>query len=266
MPTMPFPTHQSMRRWSLARIIPIAEIELKSFWHLKSQLLSDLVIVPAVYLALLAAGLGSTVGDGDIATYLTFVLPGFLMMQAFGGFQRAIFRATIDRRWGLLALKRLLGAGGLGYVLAMLVVPIISLLAKTVAITVLAIALGVRMDARRYITAILLTCIFLAFWTSLATILTSLIRTYEQRDIMLSLLILPITFSAPVFYALEDVPRYLRIVAFANPLSYQVMAVRRVFNGEHPGWWLMVAIVATVVAMIVAVWSVSRSELLGAES
>jgi ABC-type polysaccharide/polyol phosphate export permease len=253
-------------RWSFARFIPVVEIELKGFLALKSSLIGDLLVGPVVYLALLTAGLAAAIGDGDMGKYLDFVLPGFLVLQGFNGFARTIFRSTIDRRWGLLALKRLSGVGGLAYVLAQVVVPVLAFLAKAVPVTVVALALGVRPDPLAYLGAVLLTCVFLAFWTSLAMLLTSVIRNYEQRDIMVSLLVLPISFSAPVFYSLENAPAYLRILAWLNPLSYQVNAVRAVYRGGSPGWWLPVALVATVILVAGAVISVTRGELLGREA
>jgi ABC-2 type transport system permease protein len=277
MPASPHttsPRRADRRRWSLARFMPVMELELIAFWQLKSGLIVDLLVGPIVYFALFAAGVGGVIssavnGDGNTGTsasdYLNFVVPGFLVLQGFNTFSRSIFRATIDRRWGLLALKRLLGTGGLAYVLAMMVVPIINFLAKSVAITIIALILGVRMQPLPFLGAILLTCVLLTFWTTLAILITAWISNYEQRDIMMGLLILPMTFGAPVFYSLDTAPRYLQIIAFCNPLSYQVMAVRNVYNGENPGWWLIATLGATAAIVIAAVRSVTRGELLGKE-
>ncbi len=263
------PRIHAARRWSLTRFLPIAELELIAYWQLKSGLLGDLVIGPIVYFALFAAGIGgvihSATGSDGAGNYLAFVLPGFVVLQGFNTFPRSSYRSTIDRRWGLLALKRLLGAGGLGYVLALMVVPIINFLAKSVAITTIALILGVRMQPLSYLAAILLTCVLLTFWATLAILITGWITNYEQRDIMMGLLILPMTFGAPIFYSLDTAPRYLRIIALCNPLSYQVMAVRDVFNGENPGWWLVAALGATAAVVIAAVHSVTKGELLGKE-
>lgn len=266
------PRVRAARRWSLARFVAIAELELIAYWQLKSGLIGDLIVGPIVYFALFAAGIGGVIsatangGDSTFAVnYLTFVLPGFLVLQGFNTFTRSIYRSTIDRRWGLLALKRLLGAGGLGYVLALMVVPIINFLAKSVAITTVALILGIRMQPLSYLAAILLTCVLLTFWAALAILITGWITNYEQRDVMMGLLILPMTFGAPIFYSLETAPRYLRIIALCNPLSYQVMAVRDIFNGENPEWWLVAALGATAAVIIVTVHSVTRGELLGKE-
>lgn len=262
------PRTTEARRWSLARFVPIAEIELKGFLQTKSGLVGDLLVGPIVWFALFAAGIGGTIGvasggGGDAHAYLTFVLPGFLVLQGFGGFTRMIYRTTIDRKWGLLAMKRLLGAGGLGYVLALMTVPVLSFLAKAAAITAVAIPMGVRVTPGPYVLAIALTGVLLSFWTALAILLTALVRTYQQRDILLGIIVLPMTFAAPVFYPLDAAPAYVRAIALLNPLSYQVMAVRRVFEGQNPGWWLVGALAATVIAVIAAVVSVTRGELLG---
>ncbi|MGC4192158.1 MAG: ABC transporter permease [Thermomicrobiales bacterium] len=262
------PRVNEARRWSLARFAPITEIELKGFLQTKSGLAGDLLVGPIVWFALFAAGIGGTISaaaGSDPRAYLTFVLPGFLVLQGFGGFTRMIYRTTIDRKWGLLAMKRLLGAGGLGYVLAMMTVPVISFLARAAAITLVAVPMDVHIEPGPYALAIVLTCALLSFWTALAILLTALIRTYQQRDILLGIIVLPMTFAAPVFYPLESAPAYLRAIALLDPLSYQVMAVRRVFDGQNPGWWLAGALATTGIVVVAAVHSVSRGELLGNE-
>jgi ABC-2 type transport system permease protein len=254
-----------MHRWSLARFAATAELELLALWQTKTNLIGDLLVGPIVYFAFFVAGIGSAIGGGTHA-YLAFVLPGFLVMQGFNGFSGSIFRSTIDRRWGLLALKRLLGAGGLGYVLALTVAPMLKLLIKTIPITAVALMMGLGLKPVPYLLAILLTCVLLTFWSAAAILLTSWVTSYARRDMLLGILLLPMTFGAPIFYSLDDAPRYLRVIAYGNPLSYQVMAVRDVFNGENPGWWLVAALVATIMMILAAVHSVTRGELLGKES
>jgi len=254
--------------WSLARFGVIAEFELKALWATKSTLVGQLFVEPLVYTALLAAGLqgltGSSVG-ADGLTYLTFAFPGILGLQAIRLFARSVYRSTVDRRWGLLALKRLAGVGPLGYVLAMTVAPIAAFVVQALVATPVAILLDAEVSFGRWVGTVVLGAAFLFFWTGFAIALTAYIRNYEQRDLVISLSLLPLTFSAPVFYSLDDLPRYMQIVGYVNPLSYQVIAMRSTFVGHTEPAALLVALLTSVLLVVVATLSVARGELLGSE-
>lgn len=93
------------------------EIELAAYSANKQMLVSSLLVQPIVYLLLLGGGLESVVDlegkYGNVTSYLSFILPGLFALQGLGTVTHVIYRATIDRRWGLLAFKKLAG-GGIG--------------------------------------------------------------------------------------------------------------------------------------------------------
>lgn len=69
--------------------------------------------------------------------------------------------------------------------------------------------------------------ISLFFWISLGTVITMFIKTYQMRDMVLTFLIMPLSFSAPSFYVLHDAPSFIQVLALINPLTYQLSAMRR---------------------------------------
>jgi ABC-2 type transport system permease protein len=254
--------------WSLRGLAVVAEFELCAFWGMKSTLISSLLVQPVVYLVLLTGGLESLI-DPDVSfaggNYLTYVFPGLLALQAVREFSGAIYRTTAERRWGQLALKRLAGVGPLGYVLGLTPPLIIAFLVEAVVSTPLALVLDAKMTLQGWLTTILLGSVLLIFWAALALLMTSLIRNYQQRDVVLGLLMLPLMFSAPVFFVLEDAPRYLQAIAVVNPLTYQVIAMRNAFNGELRWSILAVALLCTVAVVAAATISVAHTDLLSSE-
>lgn len=100
--------------WSLAGFAVVAEFELRVLFATKANLVSDLVVQPLVYLVLLTAGLQNLIASDaqlDGGNYITYVFPGLLALQAVRAFASTVYRATAERRWGQLALKRLAGVG-----------------------------------------------------------------------------------------------------------------------------------------------------------
>ena len=246
----------------------VAEFELRAFWGTKSTLVSSLLVQPVVYLVLLTGGVESLIDPAVTfagGNYLSYVFPGLMALQALREFSGAIYRTTAERRWGQLALKRLAGVGALGYVLGLTPPLIIAFLVQAVVSTPLALLLGAHMTPQGWLATILLGSVLLVFWAALALLMTTLIRNYQQRDVVLGLLMLPLMFSAPVFFVLEDAPRYLQAIAWFNPLTYQVIAMRDAFNGELRWSILAVALICTAVVVVVAAFSVSQADLLGSE-
>lgn len=254
--------------WSLAGFAVVAEFELRVLFATKANLVSDLVVQPLVYLVLLTAGLQNLIASDaqlDGGNYITYVFPGLLALQAVRAFASTVYRATAERRWGQLALKRLAGVGPLGYVLGMCPPLVLAFVIQAAVSTPLALWLGMSASPLGWLATIVLGSILLLFWSALALLLTTLVRNYQQRDAVVSLLMLPMMFSAPVFFSLADAPRYLQVVAWFNPLTYQVIAMRDAFNGRFDWSIVLIALGCTVAVVLAATASVANSDLLGSE-
>lgn len=254
--------------WSLSGFGVVVEFEFRALWGTRSMLVSELFLEPVLYIALLVAGLQGIVGNlggNSGSDYITFVFPGLLALQGIHAFVRVIYRSTAERRWGLLALKRLAGVGPLGYVLGLAVPFVSAFIVQAVAATPVGLLLGLEVSARGWLATLGLGAVLVLFWAGLGIVLTTLVRNYQQRDTIISLLMLPLTFSAPVFYSLENAPRYLQVIAQFNPLTYQVVAMRSAFQESADLRTISLAVGCSVLAVVAAVISINRGELLGSE-
>ena len=70
---------------------------------------------------------------------------------------------------------------------------------------------------------------------------------------------LPLLFSAPIFYSLDSMPAYLRVLATVNPLTYHVELLR---GGGQLGFPLAFGVTLALLLLVVAVLAVliARSE------
>lgn len=260
---------QSANRWSLRRFVALTELELLALARQGSTLVSTLLLHPVVYLVLLAAGLQGLIGGGDDFyngySYLAFVLPGLIVLEALGGFSQAMYRTVLDRQWGMLTIKRLAGAGGAGYALSKIVAPTASLLIQALVLLVFASILGVRLTLEGLVLGLMLAIVSVAFWAALAVVVASFVRDYVVRDMVVSWIMLPLSMAAPVFYRIETAPTYLEWIARFNPLSWQVEALRSVMLDGQITSSMLVMIGLTLIAITSAVVSVSHGDALASE-
>lgn len=259
----------STNRWSMQRFIPLTEIELTALFSEGRTLMSSLLLEPVVQFTLLAAGLQGLIGGGDNFynghSYLAFVLPGLMVLQALKGFSRTMYRTVLDRQWGMLTIKRLSGAGGAGYALSKIVAPIAALFVQILVLIVLTFAMGVRIGFGQLAGGIILAIISVAFWAALAITVTSFVRDYVVRDMVVSWMMLPLSLAAPVFYKLETAPTYLQWIARFNPLAWQVEAVRTVMLDGRFTSSMLVMMLFAVLAIVAAIVSVSHGDAISSE-
>lgn len=239
------------------------EFELKALLYSAGTLFTQAVLNPAVYLLLLGAGIASAVaharGLTDLKSYLSFILPGIIAIQALNTFHRVMWRAAVDRQWGLMALKRVYGVTPTAYVPGMLLAPTVLALAQTVTILVCAALLGLRVSATQVGVYLLGTALAAAFWGCLGLAATYFLTKQDRRNTVVNLLFLPLTFAAPTYYALNTLPAYMKVIAAINPLTYQVQAMR---PGESSATISLVVTVALLAAaLVVTTLKVARTEL-----
>lgn len=260
---------QTPRRWSMRRFVPLAEIELTALFSEGRTLVSSLLLEPVVQLVLLAAGLQGLIGGGDDFyrghSYLAFVLPGLIVLQALKGFSRTMYRTVLDRQWGMLTIKRLAGTGGAGYACSKIIAAVSALLVQAMVLGALAMAMGVRIEIAHLLTGMALAVIAVAFWSALAIVVTGFVRDYVVRDMVVSWMMLPLSLAAPVFYKLETAPVYLQWIARINPLAWQVEAIRTAMLDGRITASTLVMTVLSLVAIIAAVLSVSHGDALSSE-
>lgn len=247
------------------RLSALVEIELRAYLVNKQSLVSSVFIQPLVYFLLLAGGLNAVVtlgGAYEETSYLAFVVPGLLALQAMRAMYHVVYRATIDRRWGLLAFKRLAGAGAMAYITAILVAPLVAQTIQTALLLLLASIMSTTYSWPNAVAGFVVSSSAVIFWAAAGIALTAFFRNYQQRDTVMTLLTLPLTFAAPVFYPLDSAPQYLRAIAAINPLSYQVEAAREAFLFGNIGWAFVVMVAMTTALTVIAVASLARGDMM----
>jgi ABC-2 type transport system permease protein len=110
-----------------------------------------------------------------------------------------------------------------------------------VLLTVLAVAgIGIHWNAVHIAGALLLLVLATGGFACLSMILASLVRTRERFMGIGQLVMMPLFFASSALYPLSIMPRWLRILARVNPLTYEVHGMRQLLIGISAGGILWV--------------------------
>ncbi|RYE15809.1 MAG: hypothetical protein EOP34_01625 [Rickettsiales bacterium] len=163
--------------------------------------------------------------------YLEFCFPGILCLQSLRIFTQIIYRSTLDRRWGLQSIKMITGTGYLGYLLAYGFIYSIMFILQGIILFPIAIWIGLfenNLLITNYFKAISVGFVSSFAWSNIAIMISFFFKTYSSRDMFISLTILPLTLLSPIFYSTDNSVYYVKILNYLNPLSYQVILLRKI--------------------------------------
>jgi ABC-2 type transport system permease protein len=210
------------------KTLVIAELEVRRLRHDFTELVTR-AIQPVLWLLLFGEVFTKVraIPSGDIP-YLDFMAPGILAQSVlfvaiFYGigiiWERDLgivhkFLVSPTPR-GALVLGKALSAG-------------VRSVSQAVIIYVLALLLGVKMNWRApELLGVLFTVVLgAALFSTISLIIASLVKTRERFMGMGQVLTMPLFFASNAIYPIAMMPRWLQVVSHANPLTYEVDALR----------------------------------------
>lgn len=202
---------------------------------------------------MLLALLGTGVSDGlepaalDDGDYTEFLVPGMIVMTALFSSTFATASFYQDRANGMLRMMlvspapaaavlggKALAAVAIGALQACLVlvvaalVPSIDLNWQYGAIGSAALAVGV---------IVLFNVLICGF----ALLLATRIQTMQGFHLVMNLVLFPLLFLSGAFFPLEDLPLWLKVLGYANPLTYAVDVLQLALYADGSGGYIGVA-------------------------
>src|SRR5205823_8610138 len=111
----------------------------------------------------------------------------------------------------------------------------------TVLLAVLAITgISIRWSVGGIVGALVLLVLATGGFACLSMILASRVRTRERFMGIGQMVMMPLFFESSALYPLSIMPRWLRIVARGNPLTYEVHGMRQLLLGISNGGTLWI--------------------------
>ncbi len=249
-------------------LLVIVWIEIRAVISNKNQIVGKL-IQPFIYLLFFTVGIrSSSVSipyNGFAVDYMAFTLPGIMALLYINMMTHAIYRSSIDRRWGILGMKFLNGVKPIYYVIGISAYPIIMFTVQFIILIVSSLVLGISFSFISMSLAFLLAIFAIVFWDTLGILITMMIHNYQQRDLIISIMILPLIYTAPTFYSLDNSPKYIKIISQFNPVTYQVTAIRDALLGIDNMYTIIISITFTFLSIVMFSLCSKYSKLLTSE-
>jgi ABC-2 type transport system permease protein len=190
---------------------------------------------------------------GGSSDYRAYLAPGVMAQAAL--FVAIFFGLGVIWERDVGQLQRLLATPlpRLGIVLGKASGAAIRALAQAIVLlAVIAIAgIGIQWNPARLLGGIVLLLLGTAAFACLSMILASLVKTRERFMGIGQLVVMPLFFASSALYPLAIMPAWLRVVAHANPLSYEVHGMRDLLLGISAGGVLWVDFTVLISFLVV---------------
>lgn len=201
--------------------------EVKRFARVWTQTLLAPLLTSVLYVVVFGYGLGSRIEQIAGVPYLTFILPGLVLMSlitgSYGNTSTSLFDAKRDRCYiddilisPITPLQMTL-AYVLGGTLRGLMVG-----AGTFALAVPLVGLPVEHPLLLLVSGLAASVIFASLGVMVGVLATRIDHIFFLSNIVIQ----PLAFLGGVFYPVESLPEPLRVVTYLNPVFYAVDSFR----------------------------------------
>jgi ABC-2 type transport system permease protein len=220
-------------RQALRGIWVIAYRELLRFARERSRLASTLGM-PIIFMIVFSEGLKRQIGALTVGVdFVKFMYPGIIAMSVFINAIFSGLSVVWDREIGFLkeVLVSPLNRSGvvLGKALGASVIAVFQALVMLALAPLFDVPLSLRI-ALELIPIVIVLAFSLA---GFGLLIGSRMRSQQGFQVVVQMVVFPLTFLAGVFFPVNNVPRWMEIVSKLNPLTYGVDAIRRIFLNDE---------------------------------
>ncbi|MGF3113076.1 ABC transporter permease [Facklamia sp. P9177] len=245
-------------------ILRVSYIEYRALINNKHLIYTQL-LVPTLYFLFYSTGISSTFGMISYAnkeiSFLQFSFIGIIGLTVYSQMAQSVYRIILDRKWGLLAFKYFKGVTPLAYIIGKMSFPLFNFLIQISVVYLISVLMGDYFTASQFLVIALFSIIIMIFWFSVGTVISLKISSYKVRDLILNTLLLPISFTAPIFFSFDRAPIFIRYVSYINPLTYQLNALRDI-SFHIPNYFNVgIVVLMTMLMGGIAIYSVQNAEL-----
>jgi ABC-2 type transport system permease protein len=239
----------------LVQSFAIADAEGRKLRRDPSELLTR-AVQPALWLVLFGQVMAQVHGLGPAGrSYVDFLAPGILAQSVLFA---AIFygiAAIWERDLGVLHRYMVSPAPRLAIVAGKAASAGLRGLVQAAIVYALSFAIGVKLSFAPLDVAIAAAVIVLgsALFSTLSLIVACWVKTRDRFMGVGQVLTMPIFFASNAIYPIDAMPAWLRTVSKANPLTYQVDALRHVMLQDWPseyGLWVDFGVLAAATYLL----------------
>jgi ABC-2 type transport system permease protein len=240
--------------------------EMKRTWRAKSRVIGTL-IMPLFFLAFLGFGFRRAVIPGIPAevNYGSFLTPGIIGMTMLFTSMFAGISVLWDKEFGFLKEIMVTPVSRTSIVLGRIAGGATSSLVQGTMILLLSTLLGFKIpNIASFFLALVLMCLISFTFIGLGLIFASRMKDIQGFSLIMNFVIFPLFFLSGALYPLDELPRWLNILAYLDPLTYGVDGLRAVLLGASKFSLLLdfgVIAIACVFLVMLGSYLFERSEV-----
>jgi ABC-2 type transport system permease protein len=206
----------------------MAEMEARKIFHDPTELITR-AVQPVLWLGVFGVALSKirAIPTGGY-TYLQFITPGILTQSV--TFTAIFYGISIiwERDMGLLQKILVTPTSRLALVWGKMISAGIRGLSQVIIVLLLTIILriDIRFSFISIIGVLIITLLGASCFSGLSMIIASLVKTRERFMGIGQVITMPLFFASNAIYPISIMPKWLKIIATVNPLSYMVNGLR----------------------------------------
>jgi len=210
------------------KVFAIAQMEVRKLRHDPMELLTR-AIQPMLWMLVFGEVFARVraIPTGNVS-YIEFLAPGILAQSVL--FVAIFYGISViwERDLGILHKFLVSPTPRTALVLGKAVSAGVRALSQAIIIYLLALALGVRMNwsATALAGVIVLVMLGAAVFSTFSLIIACLVKTRERFMGIGQVLTMPLFFASNAIYPISIMPDWLKVVAHANPLTFEVDGLR----------------------------------------
>lgn len=210
--------------------------QIKRYLRSKSRIVGSLA-QPLLFLLAMGYGFGSVFQKAGEGNYLNFLAPGIIGMSILFTSIFSGMEVIWDRQFGFLKETLVAPMSRLSIMIGRTLGGATVATIQGVLVMLISILFGFRPGSWfALLPAVLVMFLTAILFTSLGTMIASLLDDMQGFQLIMNFLVMPLFFLSGALFPLKDMPAVLDIIARFDPLSYGIDALRGLLiNGGHYG-------------------------------
>lgn len=187
-------------------------------------------------LFLVALGLGfsniNVAGAPEGASYIAFLMPGIICMTLMTSSVMSGISVLWDREFGFLKEIMVAPVDRLSIALGRMAGGVTTSMIQGLLILLLSLLMGVGLPSIvTFLMVLLVMTLISTTFVGLGLIFSSIMKDMQGFSSIMSFIIMPLLFLSGAFYPIDNLPLIVRLLSYADPLTYGVDALRGLLIG-----------------------------------
>lgn len=202
--------------------------EMKRYVRAKSRIIGSL-IQPLFFLAFLGLGFNRMAVPGmqSGVNYIKFLVPGIIGMTLLFSSSMQGLSVLWDREFGFLKEIMVAPVGRVSIVLGRLAGGTTTTMIQGLLVLVISMIVGFRVRSVPYFLLALVFMVLIAFtFIGLGLIFASKMKDMQGFGLIVNFIIFPLFFLSGALYPLNNLPVFVRVLSYIDPLTYGIDGLR----------------------------------------